>query len=131
MKGYKGYNKYKNEPVTIDGIHFPSQKEGARYKELSLLLKAGKIENLRLQVPYELIPKQVETTPRYHKRTGKRIKDDVKTLEQNCIYIADFVYFDKEKNAEIVEDAKGKRTKEYVIKRKLMLHVYGIRIHEV
>ena len=32
---------------------------------------------------------------------------------------------------QIVEDVKGFKTKEYVIKRKLMLYVRGIRIHEI
>ncbi len=45
-------------------------------------------------------------------------------------YFADFVYRDKAGNC-VAEDAKGVRTKEYVIKRKLMLHVYGIRITEI
>ena len=45
-------------------------------------------------------------------------------------YIADFVYMDKD-GQQVVEDTKGVRTKEYIIKRKLMLHRYGIRIQEV
>ena len=50
----------------------------------------------------------------------------VKLLERECSYIADFVYI---KNGKIVvEDTKGVRTKEYIIKRKLMLYVHNIRV---
>ena len=136
MKTYtKSNNKYYNKPVSVDNIVFASKDESRRYKELKALEQAGKIENLCLQVPYEVIPKQVQRTPRYHKRTGKPIKDDVKVLEQNCIYVADFVYFDKEKNTEIVEDVKGYRDSTayqvFAIKRKLMLHIYGIQVQEI
>lgn len=119
MKTYSK-SKYRNRPVTMDNIRFASQREAQRYKELTLLEKAGKIENLRLQVPYELIPAQ------YAEVDGKK-----KCIERAVKYLADFVYFDKEKGEWIVEDTKGTRTKEYVIKRKLLLQVHGIRIHEV
>lgn len=124
-------SKYKNKAVVVDNIKFQSLREAQRYKELSLLQKAGKIENLRLQVPYELIPKQVETIERYSEKTGKRLKDRERTLEHSCKYIADFVYYDKETGQWIVEDAKGEKTEAYRIKKKLMLYVHGIRIKEV
>ena len=116
----RGYRKYQNQPVSVDNIRFPSRKEANRYKELQLLQKAGKIENLRLQVAYELIPAQ------YAEVDGKK-----KCIERATKYIADFVYYDKEAGQWIVEDAKGVRTDTYKLKRKLMLSVYGIRIHEV
>ena len=121
LKKYeKSRSKYKNQPVTVDNIRFASVKEATRYKELTLLQKAGKIENLRLQVPYELIPAQ------YAEVDGKK-----KCIERSVKYLADFMYYDKEKNEWIVEDAKGVRTEVYKLKRKLMLSVYGIQIHEV
>ena len=49
-------------------------------------------------------------------------------LERKVTYIADFMY--EENGKAVVEDTKGLRTKEYVIKRKLMLYKYGIRIEE-
>ena len=52
-------------------------------------------------------------------------------LERACSYIADFVYTDCKTGQTIVEDTKGMRTREYVIKRKLMLYMHGIRIKEV
>jgi hypothetical protein len=53
-----------------------------------------------------------------------------RSVERNVEYRADFVYFD-EQDRLVVEDAKGVRTKDYIIKRKLMLWLYGIRIREV
>ena len=113
-------NKYKNRKVSIDNLVFDSLKEANRYKELCLLVKAGKIENLACQVPYVLIPAQ------YGEVDGKR-----KCLERAVKYVADFVYRDKESGQWIVEDAKGMRTKEYILKRKLMLSVHNIRVQEV
>ena len=49
-------------------------------------------------------------------------------IERPVRYVADFVYL--ENGIEVVEDCKGVRTKEYVIKRKLMLFLKGIRIRE-
>lgn len=124
-------SKYKNRPVTIAGIRYASMKEASRHKELMLLEKAGKIKNLRFQVAYELIPAQYETFERYSDKTGKRLKDGKRCVEESCKYIADFVYFDNETKQWVVEDAKGARTKDYIIKRKLMLYIHGIRVHEV
>ena len=106
--------KYGNRKTLFHGITFDSRREAQRYAELLLLLRAGHISNLRRQVPFELLPSQ--------KRNGKVIERPVK-------YVADFVYI--ENGQEVVEDAKGMRTKEYVIKRKLMLWQYGIQIREV
>lgn len=119
MKQYS-YSKYHNKAVTIDNIRFASMKEANRYKELQLLLKAGKIKNLELQRVFNLIPAQ------YGEVNGKR-----KCLERACDYKADFYYQDADTGEWIVEDTKGMKTKEYIIKRKLMLHVHGIRIKEV
>ena len=52
-----------------------------------------------------------------------------KLLEKECSYIADFVYI--QNGNLVVEDTKGFRTEAYKIKRKLMLHVHGIRIKEI
>lgn len=124
----RGRSKYRNRKVTIDGITFDSAHEAGRYRELSLMQRAGLISGMELQKPYELIPAQYETVARYGKR-GQRLKDGRKCLEKSVVYIADFVY---DQNGEtIVEDAKGMRTPDYIIKRKLMLYVRGIRIREV
>lgn len=50
--------------------------------------------------------------------------------EPICKYEADFIYVDA-LGIEHVEDAKGFRTREYILKKKLMKAVYGIEIAEV
>ena len=112
---YLNRNKYHATKVTVDGIKFDSKKEAKRYQELKLLEKAGEIHELQRQVKFRLLPSQ---------------RIDGKVIERECTYIADFVYFDGNNN-KIVEDTKGVRTPEYVIKRKMMLYFYGIRIKEV
>lgn len=105
-------NKYHNRKVrTGDGLVHDSRKEAVRWEQLKLLEKAGLITDLQRQVKFVLIPKQ----------DGERA----------CIYIADFVYHDVEAGYTIVEDSKGCKTKDYIIKRKLMLWVHGIKIREV
>lgn len=117
--------KYGNKKIYADGEVFDSKKEYRRWNELILQVKAKEISELRRQVKYVLIPAQREpdlTGPRGGIRRGKLI-------EREVAYIADFVYTDRDGNT-IVEDCKGMRTKEYIIKRKLMLKEYGIRIKE-
>lgn len=121
-------NKYHAKSCIINGMSFDSKKEAKRYRELLLLEKAGVIHNLQRQVKYEIIPAQYRVYKRYGKN-GRTLKDGKKLLEHNCIYIADFVY-EMDGNT-IVEDAKGVRTADYIIKRKLMLYVHGIGIKEV
>lgn len=122
-------NKYRNKKVILDGIEFDSRKEAQRWFELRMLERAGEIKHLCRQVPFELIPSQVETFERYGKK-GQRLKDGTRTLEKGCYYVADFVYNEKDGKM-VVEDTKGFKTKAYVIKRKLMLERYGIRIQEI
>jgi len=51
-------------------------------------------------------------------------------VERACDYVADFVYMNKD-GQKVVEDTKGYKTKDYIIKRKLMLMFHGIRIREI
>lgn len=88
---------------------YDSKAEAKRAEELKLLQRAGKITDLQEQVPFELIPKQAG--------------------ERAVVYKSDFTYW--ENGSFVVEDVKGMKTREYVIKRKLMLQVHGIRIREV
>jgi hypothetical protein len=109
-------NKYHNRKTVLDGVEYDSAKEARRGAELRLMEKAGLIKDLCAQVKYILIPAQ---------------KRDGKTVERPVTYIADFVY--TENGETVVEDVKSPatRTKEYVIKRKLMLWEYGLQIKEV
>ena len=102
--------KYNNVKTMVDGIAFDSKKEAKRYQELKILERGGVISDLDCQVAFELIPKQ----------PGERA---VK-------YIADFRYKDHEGKT-VVEDTKGVKTPVYIIKRKLMLLVHGIKVVEV
>ena len=122
-------NKYGNKKISYNGIVFDSKREAKRYSELLLLERAGAITNLELQKSFELIPAQYEDVSReeYIKSKGRKTKG--KCLERAVTYKADFYYIENGKP--IVEDTKGFKTKDYIIKRKLMLYVHGIRIKEV
>lgn len=108
-------SKYNSKKTVVDGQKFDSEKEANRYQELLLLKRVGAIKNLNRQVKFVLIPSQRD--------------ENGKVVERECSYKADFKY--EEDGKTVVEDVKGYRTKEYIIKRKLMLYQYGIRIREV
>ena len=99
--------KYRNKKTTIDGRTFDSKLEASRYVDLKRHMEGGIIFGLKCQEPF--------------------------TLEVNgqliCKYIADFVYVDSDGNR-VVEDAKGVRTRDYLLKKKLMRAIYGIDIKE-
>lgn len=122
--------KYRNKKVKYDGMVFDSVRELKRYKELKMLEKAGEIKGLRMQVKYILIPAQYETIERVGKK-GQKLKPKKRLVEREVSYIADFTYWDVKNCVDVVEDTKGFRTKDYIIKRKLMLHVHGIKIKEI
>ena len=124
-------NKYHNKTYTIDGIAFSSKKEGMRYTQLKLLQKAGKIKDLEMQKAYELIPAQYEEAAEVYTKGIHKGEHKKKLSERAVVYRADFVYTDCETGEKIVEDTKGMRTKEYVIKRKLLLWRFGIKIKEI
>lgn len=107
-------NKYNAQKAEVDGIVFDSKREAKRYAELRVMERSGEITDLQRQVPYVLMPKQVN--------------EDGKT-ERVVIYRADFVY--RRDGKTVVEDTKGMKTKEYVLKRKMMLYFHGITIHEI
>lgn len=108
-------NKYHNRKIVREGETYDSVKEYRRAKELELLEKGGVIKDLKRQVRFEIIPSQ----------RG----EDGKVVERAVTYVADFAYFEDGKL--VVEDTKGYRTKDYIIKRKLMLYMHGVRIKEV
>ena len=108
--------KYNSVKTEVDGIKFDSKKEAKRYLELKALESAGEISHLQRQVKYELIPSQ---------------KVDGRVVERPCSYVADFVYHKLASNEVVVEDTKGFKTPDYILKRKMMLYFHGIRIREV
>jgi hypothetical protein len=100
-------SKYGAEKTEVDGIAFDSAKEARRYTELKILLKAGEIAYLELQVPFAL---------------------------SVCTYVADFTYLDARTGERVVEDVKSRFTAKlpvYRMKKKLMLKELGIKIKEV
>ena len=114
--------KYHNTPterVTASGavLHFDSQKEARRYDHLTIRQKAGEIHDLRLQVDFTL--QEAYTDPE-----GRRVRA--------IRYRADFTYRERDGRL-VVEDVKSRptRTREYLIKRKLMKEQRGIDITEV
>jgi hypothetical protein len=102
-------SKYRNHKVTVGALNFDSKAEARRYGELVVLQRAGMISELKLQEKFTLIGKQ----------KGERAAS----------YIADFTYM--ERGELVVEDVKGMKTREYVLKRKLMLFVHNLRIREI
>lgn len=92
-----------------------SIKEHDRAGQLRLLQRAGQISNLREQVEFLLIPAQ---------------RNSAGYMERAVKYRADFVYTDNRSGLTVVEDTKGFRTPDYIIKRKLMLFIHGITILE-
>ena len=119
--------KYNTTKVEVDGILFDSKKEAKRYQALVELERNGEIRNLRRQVKFVLIPEQ--RLPGWAGPKGGVHKGEL--LERECSYIADFVY-ELPDGGTVVEDCKSPvtRTPEYVIKRKLLLWLKGIRIKE-
>ncbi len=124
---YNRRNKYGARKVTKNGLIYDSKKEARRAAFLETLEKAGAITDLRRQVKFVLIPTQREPDtvgPRGGRKPGK-------VIERECSYVADFVYIDTKTGETVIEDTKGVRTKEYIIKRKLMLERFDIRIKEI
>lgn len=101
-------HKYGAKKEEVDGIKFSSKREANRYLKLKYLQSTGVIQELRLQVPYELNP---GGTFSYK-------------------YVADFVYYDVVRACHVVEDCKGFRTVEYKKKKKLMKKVHGVDLLE-
>lgn len=108
-------SKYHSSKVTTADGYFDSKKEYKRWCQLKKMQEDGTISGLERQVKYELIPSQ---------------RIDGKVVERGVRYTADFKYVTAD-GVTVVEDVKGVRTPEYIIKRKLMLERHGIRIKEV
>ena len=102
-------NKYHNKKIVVDGLVFDSKLEANRWSELSLLVKAGEIEELERQKRFTLQEPFITGD-------GERIRA--------ITYIADFVYKDKRTGRLIAEDAKGVKTDVYRLKKKLFLKAY-------
>ena len=118
-------SKYHAKKVTVNGVTYDSKKEMRRHLQLLDMDRAGEITDLQRQVKFVLIPAQREPDTIGSRGGVKKGR----LIERECAYVADFVY--NQNGKRVVEDTKGVRTKDYIIKRKLMLWVHGIRIKEV
>ncbi len=96
--------KYRNVPTEADGKIYQSRHEANRHVEVDMMWRAGEIAAYAEQVRFRL-PGGIE-------------------------YRADFVLHFADGTYR-VEDAKGVRTKDYKLKKRLMEEVLGIKIHEV
>lgn len=114
-----GYNKFFAKKVMVDGIRFDSAAEARRWRTLTWLQRGGVIKDLQRQVRYIVIPAQYDENHRM--------------IESSTTYVADFVYCEDGKL--VVEDVKGYKKgaayQVFVMKRKLMLERYGIRVREI
>lgn len=105
--GFGRRNKYSAIRTTVDGITFDSKAEAGFYQQLRLRQAAGEISDLELQPRYDLIVNGI--------RIGR--------------YTGDFRYVEGGKT--IVADAKGIASRDYVLRKKLMLALHGIEILEL
>lgn len=108
------YRKYRNKKIDTAEGRFDSEKEYSRWVDLKWMQRAGQITDLQRQVVFELLPSQ---------------KIDGKVVERPVKYIADFVYM--QNGEKVVEDVKGLKLPEYIIKRKLMLYIHGLKVKEI
>ena len=129
---YRSRNKYGNEKVMADGFTFDSKRERNYYFFLKEKLEKGEISNLRLQVPYEIVPPVTKTYVKKFKRKPDEIRETV--VQPAVHYIADFVYTDNATGLEEVVDVKSvatRKDKVYILKKKMMRAFNGIEILEV
>lgn len=111
-------SKYGNRRCSMDGFTFDSVKEMNRYADLKYLQLTGAIKDLELQKPFVL---------------QEAFRDNNGKWQREIRYIADFYYYDNEKQEWIIEDVKSKATKDnavYKIKKKMMLY-RGLTIREI
>ena len=99
-------NKYNAQSKTVNGIKFSSKKEADRYCELKLLEQMGMIIDLTLQPRFRILDGFDYDGEHY----------------RPINYTADFSYYDVEKSVLIVEEVKGHKTRDFVIRWKIMLN---------
>lgn len=121
--------KYNNTKVEFDGLKFDSKKEMLRYMALKDAENKGIISDLQTQVKYELIPAVTEEYVE-HLKTKDRIK--TRTVQLAITYKCDFTYI--KDNQLVIEDVKASPKmlpKEYILKKKMLFALKGLRIKEI
>jgi hypothetical protein len=108
-------SRYRSQKITVDGETFASKKQYARWCQLKMMEKAGRVSDLKREVPFELAP---AVTLNGRKKPALR-------------YYADAVYV--EEGRMVVEDTKSDITRKdpvYRVKVHLMKSVLGIDVRE-
>ena len=100
----KPRHKFKAVRTELDGYKFPSKKQAAYYSELKLKVQAGLVLFFLMEVPIR--------------------------LPGGVVYRCDFVEFYADGEVRFI-DVKGFRTKEYIIKKKMVESLYPFKIIEV
>lgn len=122
-------NKYHNSKLVTKEGKWDSKREYYRYHVLLKAQKDGLISDLQRQVKYELVP---ASTEEYLVQLKTKVKTKTRVVEKAITYTCDFQYTKDSKL--VVEDVKISPKllpEEYVLKRKLMLALRGIRIKQV
>lgn len=96
--------KYNSKRVNVDGMTFDSKLEAKYYGTLKLLKKSGELIFFLRQVPFD--------------------------LPGNVKYRVDFVEFWKDGTIKFV-DVKGYKTKDFIMKKKMVEDLYPITIEVV
>jgi len=114
-------SKYGAKVVHVNGLRFDSQREAARYAELTLLVAAGEIGDLEIHPGFPLMVLELGTDgPPW-------------TFHTIGTYHADFRYRNVRTGNVIVEDVKSKPTKTeaYRLRKKFIEAQHGIVIVEI
>ena len=93
-------HKYSAKRTEVDGVMFPSKAEAARYCQLMELVRKGEVKDLELH-------------PVFRFACGAK-------------YVADFRYVWEGKK--VIEDVKGQETAVFKLKRRLLIHEFGVDV---
>lgn len=145
-KQIRPVRKYRNKKIKVDGITFDSKKESLYYLKLKGDQASGRIKSFEVKKRFQLLPSQREILKC---KCGKNDSSETgvsiccgtmteygKVIERPVSYIADFVVHHLDGSSEVI-DTKGFRSKTsgglqvYILKRKMMLYFYKIKITEV
>lgn len=96
-------SKYSAKKTVVDGITFDSKKEAKYYCDLKILKQKGEVLMFLRQVPFH--------------------------LPGGVIYRLDFLVFWADGRVQFV-DVKGFKTRDYIIKKKLVESIYDVMITE-